>query len=306
MNAPLPQPPEPAETPRWVCGRGLGPRLKWMVGTDGSLTSMSYARESGDLFFTDASGTITRVNRSGQITALNRLQENVVSLDWSDQGQFGAAIAGENLYIRFNADLSVVHEVELPDVGLAVAVSPFGHHAAVSLSNGRVYFFNERKRRIAQFETIRPLAFLDLCPSEPIVFGAAEHGLVCCYNLTGAEIWQEKNWSNVGGMAMTGDGDLIYLAGFGHGVEAYDGDGASLGSYVLDGTVHRVAVSFEPQRLIAATIERSLIWLDADGELLWSTTVDDDVSQLICDPFGEWAIVGLENKGIYRIDWGGV
>lgn len=295
-----------SKNPKWLKGRGLGPKLRWHVGTDGPLTALAYARESGDLYFTDASNTIARINPLGEIAALNRIHESIVSLAWSDNGAYGVALAGEETVLRIDRELKMVQSINLPEVGLAVSISPFGNHIAVSMSNGRNVFYNERKRRIAQFETIRPLSFLRFCPSEPILFGAAEHGLVCCHNLSGAEIWQIKNWSNVGQIQITGDGDLVYLASFGHGVEAYDGDGASIGSYVLDGTVNRLAVSYEPQRLIAGTVEGNLVWLDADGELLWTTTLTDSVVELICDPFGEWAIVGFQNEGIYRLDWGGV
>lgn len=290
--------------PKWLKGKGLGPKLKWRVGTDGALTALSYARESGDLFLTDESGTISRIDRHGQIAAINRVPDSIFDLVWSDDGRFGAAIAGEETLVRVDRDLKILHSVQLPEVALAIAIAPFGHHTAVSLSDGRNIFYNERKRRIAQFETIRPISFLQFCPSEPIVFGAAEHGMICCYNLAGAQIWQEKNWSNVGGLEITGDGDLVYLASFGHGIEAFDGDGASVGSYVLDGTVNSIAVSYEPQRLIAGTVEGNLIWLDADGELLWSTKIEDKIVDLICDPLGEWAIVGFENEGVYRLDWG--
>lgn len=296
----------PPQKPNWLKGKGLGPQVKWAIGTDGALTTLAFARESGDLFMADESGTISKIDRHGQIVMLNHIHDAIFALSWSDDGRFGAAIAGDDIVHRFDRDLKTVHSINLPDVGLAVAISPFGHHLAVAMSNGRNVFYNERKRRIARFETIRPLAFLKFCPSEPVVFGVAEHGLICCHNLSGAEIWQEKNWSNVGGIQITGDGDLVYLASFGHGVEAFDGDGASIGSYILDGTVNRIAVSYEPQRLIASTVEGKLIWLDADGELLWSTTVDDKIVDLVCDPLGEWAIVGFQNKGIYRLDWGGI
>ena len=292
--------------PKWLKGQGLGPKLKWNVGTDGALTALAYARESGDLFITDESGTISRIDRTGQIAALNRVHDSVFTLDWSEDGRFGAAIAGEEQLLRFDRELKTVHTAALPEVGLSLAVAPFGHHLAVSLANGRNIFYNERRRRIAQFETIRPLSFLSFCDTEPILIGAAEHGLLCCHNLSGAEIWQEKNWSNIGGLRITGDGDLIYLASFGHGVEAYDGDGATVGSYVLEGTVNRIAVSYEPHRLVAGTVEQHLYWLDADGELLWGTTVDDEIVDLVCDPFGEWVIVGFKNQGLYRLDWGGL
>jgi hypothetical protein len=292
--------------PAWLAGRGVGPQVKWSFGTDGRLISLACSRESGDLFASDEAGTLYRLDRRGRIASMTRLPQPLVQLDWSDDGAFGAGIIGDDEVVRFDRDLHVVHKLTLPDDCLAVAISPFGNHLAVSLADGVTAIYNERKRRITRFETIRPLSFLRFCTAEPILFGAAEHGLLCCHDLSGAEIWQQKNWSNVGKMCITGDGDLLYLASFAHGVQTLDGDGAAVGSYVLEGTVHRMDVSFEPQRLIVSTVERSLYWLDADGELLWGTTVDDDVVELVCDPLGEWAVCGFKEQGLIRLDWGGI
>jgi hypothetical protein len=299
-------PADPTRPPAWLKGRGLGPQLKGHFGTDGPLAGLALARETGDVFVADGSGSITRLDRRGQIALLTRLHEPAVAVAWSDDGSQGAVISGESEVIRFDRDLKLIHKLTLPEVCLAVALSPFGNHLAAALANGTTLIYNERKRRIAQFETIRPLSFLEFCPDEALIFGAAEHGLLCCHNLAGAEVWQQKNWANVGQMRITGDGDLAYLASFGHGIQTIDGDGAPVGSYVLDGTVHRVDVSFEPQRLVAATIERNLFWLDADGELLWGTALPDDVVDVRCDPLGEWALCGLAEQGVYRLDWGGV
>lgn len=294
------------ETPAWLAGQGLGPQLKWHCGTDGRLTSLTCARETGDIFFSDEAGTLARVDRRGQITALTRLHQPVFSLQWSDDGSQGAVIAGDDQVLRLNRDLQVTHKLSLPDVCMAVAVSPFGHQLAISLAGGDNMIYNERNRRIARFETMRPLSFLRFCVTEQLLFGAAEHGMLCCHNLNGAEVWREKNWSNVGKMTISGDGEYVYLASFAHGVQALDGDGASIGSYVLEGTINRVDASFEPHRLVVATVERDLYWLDADGELLWGTRTPDDIVDVLCDPLGEWAVCGLSEQGIYRLDWGGV
>lgn len=289
--------------PAWVKGKGVRPIWNWGLGTDGQLSALSYARETGDLFLADSSGGLSKIDRQGQIQSLTRTPEAPFALAWSDDGRFGAVITGEENLLRLDANLRVLQAIKLPETALGLAISPFGNHVAVSLANGKTLFYNERKRRIAQFETIRPVTFLKFCVTEPLLFASAEHGLVCCHNLSGAQVWQEKNWSNVGDLEMTGDGDLLYLASFGHGVEVYDGDGAAVGSYVLDGTVNRLAVSYEPQRLAVSTVEQNLYWLDADGELLWSTTVDDPIIDLICDPLGEWLIVGLQNRGVHRLAW---
>ncbi|WP_437226928.1 YncE family protein [Planctomicrobium sp. SH661] len=293
----------PERIPAWLPPGGSGPDVKWHVPVSGTLTSLAYSREAGDLFAASDSQQITRIDPFGKVVAVADLPDSIVGLSWSDDGSRGAAIVGDDVVLRLGRDLQVIQKINLPDVCLSVAVSPYGNHLAVSLANGTTLIYNERKRRIAQFETLRPLAFLRFCTSEAILFGAAEHGLICCFNLAGAPIWQQTNWSNVGRLCLTGDGDLLYLASFGHGIQTFDGDGAAVGSYVLEGTVHRIDASYEPGRLVAATIERSLYWLNAGGEMLWSTQVDDDIADLICDPFGAWAICGMARQGIYRLDW---
>lgn len=293
-------------SPEWIYGSGVGPQVKWNFGTDGKLTALALARESGDLIVADQAGTLYRLDRRGQIAAMTRLHAPLIALVWSDDGTSGAGISGEDVIIRFDRELKTISKISLPDICISLAITPFGNHLAAGLANGLNLIFNERKRRIAQFETMKPLSFLEFCTSEPTLFGAAEHGLVCAHDLQGREIWQQKNWSNVGQLSITGDGDLVYLASFGHGVQAIDGDGVSIGSYVLDGTVNLVDVSFEPNRLIVSTIERQLYWLDADGELLWTTQLPDDLVNICCDALGEWCMVGMVNQGVYRLDWGGV
>ncbi|MCA9079472.1 MAG: hypothetical protein KDA58_02890 [Planctomycetaceae bacterium] len=293
----------PAYQPQWLKGRGLSPTAVWSIGTDGPLVACDLSRETGEVWLADGSHTLTSVDRSGQIRAMTQIGAPIQTLVWSDDGSAGAAILAEDVVIRLDRELKSQFTINLPDTCLAVAISPFGNHIAVSLANGITLIYNERKRRLAQFQTVRPLAFSRFCATEPLLFAAAEHGLLCCHDLQGGEVWQERLWNNVGGLEITGDADLVYLAAFAHGIEAFDGDGGPVGSYVVEGTVNRLAVSFEPQRLFAGTIERTLYWLDADGEMLWATSLPDDVVDLHCDPLGEWGIIGLRDEGLFRLDW---
>lgn len=289
--------------PPWLTGRGLGPKVSWHLGTDGPLETFAVARETGEVFLGDASPALYRTNRAGQIQAMLRLKQPVRKLVWSDDGSAGAAIIGDATVVRLDRTLHTEFELDLPETCLAIALSPFGNLLIVCLANGLNLIYNERKRRIAQFQTLRPLAFVRFCATEPLLFAAAEHGLLCCHDIQGGEVWQERTWNNVGGLEITGDGDLIYLPGFSHGIQTFDGDGGPVGTYMLEGTVSRLAVSFEPHRLLAATIEQHLYWLDADGELLWGTLLPEDVVELNCDPLGEAAYVGLESTGLYRLSW---
>lgn len=295
-----------APSPAWLQGRGVGPELKWSAGTDGALTSLALCRESGHVIVADEVGTLSQLDRFGKISAMTRLPHAAHVVAWSEDGAWGAALVGDSDVVRFNRELQIEWTLSLSDVGIGLAISPFGHHMAVSLANGRNLILNERKRRIAQFESVRPLTHLAFVSTEPRLIAAADHGLLCSYDLNGARLWQEKLWSNTGGLRITGDGDVVYLAGYAHGVDTYDGDGANVGAYIVEGSVRRIATSYEPNRILAATIEQTLYWLDADGQMLWATSVPDDVVDLACDPLGEWAICGFANAGVFRLDWGGL
>ncbi len=291
--------------PSWLVGRGLRPYLKWSVGTDGPLTCLCQSRETGDIYTADNTGTINRIDKTGRIVGLTRISPAPVKLVWSDNGAYGAVIAGEDEIIRLNQSLKTVHKLSLPDVCLAVAISPFGNHIAVSLANGLTLIYDERSKKIAQFQTMRPLSALQFCATETLIFGAAEQGLVCCHNLEGAEIWQERSLSNVGKLAITGEGDLVFTASFSQGIQAYNGDGTFIGSYLIDGTTNRVDVSFEPERVIISTVEQGIYWLDADGDQVWMTQADDNIVDVLCDPLGEWAVIGFQESGVYHLSWDG-
>lgn len=299
----LPRRSKEIEQPGWLQGRGQPPQIAWRLGTDGQLVDFCYAREAAEVILTDSSPSLVRATRSGQIQAMIRLKDPLQSLVWSDDGSAGAAIVNNNTLVRFDRMLQTEFMVSLPDTAQALAISPYGNHIAVGLLSGMNLIFNERKKKVAQFETVRPLAYMQFCGTEPLLFAAAEHGLLCCHDLQGAEVWQERLWSNVGGLEIAGDGSFLYLPGFSHGIQTFGGDGAPVGSYVLDGTIDSLAVSYEPQRLFAGSIERQLYWLDSDGELIWTTQLSDDIVRLACDPLGEWGLVGLQNEGLCCLDW---
>jgi WD40 repeat protein len=296
--------PQRSAEPDWIRGvQGNSPSLAWSFTTEGRLTGLALAREAAEVFATDESGILCRIDRRGKIAALNRLPDPVRLLDWSDDGRMGAAVCGEATLHLFNHVLQSQWSIDLPEPPLSVAIAPYGTHVAVGLADGTSRIYDSAKQKLAKFETIRPLAHLHFVATEAGLIGAAEHGLICRLALDGKVVWSDKLWSNVGQLSIAGDASMIYLACHTHGVQVYDGDGGTVGSYVLDGTVSRAAVSFEPQRILAATIERKLFWLDADGELLWSAEPPDAVETLAVDPLGEWAICGLKCGRIFRLDW---
>ena len=238
------------------------------------------ARESGQVLAGDSAGGLYLLDRKGQVASLTRGLHPLTAVAWSDSGSGGAAVIGEARLCRLTDRLEVVWSLDLPDAILSLAVDPFGQYIAAGLANASNYVFDLNKKRVATFETVRPLSFLHLLATEPVILAAAEYGHLCCHQLTGEQLWSEKLWSTVGDMAVTGDGETILLAGFSHGVQLFDGDGVNRGTFVMEGTPNHVSMSFLPHRIIASTLEGHLYWLDADGEMLWATDVSEDVCRL--------------------------
>ncbi len=291
--------------PDWLfSGEGIAPTARWSYTTDAPLISLDLARESGELVAADASGNLYRLDRAGQIVSLTRGLKAVRALAWSDTGDGGVVLIGESQFCRFNKQMDLVGLIDLPDAAISIAIDPFGRHVAASLTDAKTLVFNSEWKPVSRFETLRPLRCLQFLATEASIIGTAEYGVLCRHALDGERIWNAKILSNIGDMSVAGTGESVLLAGFGHGLQAFDGqDGELIASYLLEGTANHIACSFTADRVVASTLERHLYWLDSDGQLLWAAETDDDVKQLICDPLGEWIVCGFQSGRLLRLDW---
>lgn len=284
-------------------GRGVRPQVTWAFTTDAPLVCLQLARETGEVLAADESGGIYLLDRSGDVVSLTRGPRPLRALAWSDTGQGGVALVGANQLYWFTRKLEFQGSVELPDESLAAAVDPHGDYAAVSLASGLNLIFSGPRKPLHHFDTTRPLVRLDFLVYHPAIVGVADYGLLCCHSFNGRLLWQEKLWANAGDVTETGSGDMILVACFNHGIQCFDEDGTNVGSYQLEGTACRVSTSFLRQRIAAATLERQLCWLNADGQMLWSATAPEDVSRVLCDPQGHGLVCGFQSGRILRLDW---
>ena len=284
-------------------GEGKTPKIVWSFATEAPLIAIDYARETGQTVAADSSGGLYLLDRVGKVIAVSHGFHDLQRLAWSDVGNAGAVLVGENQLCRLGSKLQSRWTTTLPDDALNIDIDPWGHLIAVSRLDGLTCVYNWKRKRVAQFATSRPLNFLRFVTTETAIVGAAEYGLLCCHELSGSEMWSERVWSNVGDLSITGDGTTVLLAGFNHGIQVYDDSGSHLGTYMVEGTPQLVSCSFIPERIATATQERHVYWLDNDGEMLWATVAEEDVVCIICDPLGNGMICGLDSGHIYRISW---
>lgn len=284
-------------------GTGLAPRIAWAFSTDAELVCLTPAREAGDLYAVDDSGGLYHLNRAGRIETLSRGLKDARLLRWSDRGDVGIVVCGDDEFSLLDASMNVVWSADAPSTILDVAIDAWGHNIALTLENADNVILNADRKKLCQFSTTQPLKFIQFSVGKQRIYGAAEYGYICMHRFNGREVWNEKTVSSVGDMSLTENGNSVFLASFAHGIKTLDRHGNSTASYLVDGTPSRVSVSFFGERVVAATVERHIYWLDSDGTLLWAAETPEDVTALICDPLGEWLIVGFQSGRVLRLDW---
>lgn len=290
--------------PEWLTnGTGLAPRVAWSFVTDAELIGLEMARETGDVFAVDASGGVYRLNREGRVGAVSRGLHNARMIRWCDTGEAGLVVSEKSQFSIVDRNLNVVWTSSAPWPILAGTIDSYGHNVALSLDDGNTVLFSVEKKKLGQFSTIKSLNFLQFVAGKPGLIGAAEYGHLCRHNFEGKELWSEKMWATVGDLSISGDGKVLFLAEFAHGIQSYDARGNTMANYVVEGTPARLSVSYFGERLVVSTVERHLYWLDADGALLWAAETPDEVVSLHCDPLGEWFLAGFKSGRVVRLDW---
>lgn len=283
-------------------GQGNRPTLRWSFTTDAPLVDLQLSRETGEVVASDVSGGLYLLDRGGHVRALTRTAHELRKLAWADDGSVGATLFDNEGIGCFDRRLQFRWTRELPQETLAIALSPLGSHLAVSMANARNVIYDVENRRVGKFESVRPLLHLTFVPDAPELIAAAEHACFARYKLSGELVWTEKLWSNVGDLTVTGDGRQIFLAGFAYGIQAFDGGGSPLGSFVMEGTTKLVASTYLPKFLLAATLERQLLCVNAEGKLRWMLELPDDAVNICLSPLGDWLICGFASGRIVRLD----
>ncbi len=292
------------QVPDWIHhGRGATPNVDWTVSTEAPLVALQMGRETGEVLAADEAGGLYLINRAGAISAVSRGRAPIRAIAWGDTGGGGIALVGKRTLYWFNRGLKFDRKVVLSDRALNVALDAHAEYAVVSLEGGQNLIFDSPRKPIHDFTTYQPLAHLEFLVHEPAIFGVSAFGMFYKFEFSGNEIWGENLWSDVGGLSVSGNGSTILLACFAHGIQRYTGDGQSDGSYQLGETVSRISSSFNPYRMMAATIEQQLCWLDFQGQVLWSAATPHKTVAIHCDPLGYGAVCGFESGEIIRLSW---
>jgi hypothetical protein len=134
----------------------------------------------------------------------------------------------------------------------AVAIDCTSQRVAVAAADGSVCIFDEAGSLTQRCSSPRPLHHLAFVPEMPALLGAADLGLVVCFDRLGGVAWRDAVVLHIGCMAVSGDGATIALGCFSDGVFCYS---------LLEGPKSRRIVTAAGPRRFVATSYAADTWM---------------------------------------------
>ncbi len=289
----------------------LEPSPAWTVVTDAPLKGLALAREAGSVFAWDEADQLYRVDARGQFQSVARAPGKVVAGSVSDDGSLVALLGEGNRLWLLDGDFDLVHDRPAISDALSLAVDPHGRYVAVASRVNLVQFYTKHAKPAGKFETRQPQASLVFVPDRPFIVGIGAYGSISGFALIprgssgiidGALAWDEALMSGVGRVATTGDGSMILIACYTHGVQRFDLEGRAEGAYHLGGSAGHAVPDFAGRMIAVSTLEGELAILGGAGNVRWRTTLNRPAIALEADALGRHVIYGQATGEIVRLD----
>jgi hypothetical protein len=291
----------------------LDPDVAWTVVTESPLKGLAFAREAGRILAWDEGNQLYLLTTHGETMSSTRAPARIVSGTISDDGSLIAILCEhENAgLLLMSGDFEIHSERPAPGESSFVTTDPHGRYVAVGSRLGAVTLVSRYGKAAGRIETIQPIAHLCFVPDRPFLVGAAAFGMLAGVEIEASKtpgrldpevVWQDRLMSNVGRLAVNGDGSMILASCFTHGIQRFDLNGRNEGSYHLGGTVSHATPDFPGRSIAAATLEGELAIMNSAGNVRWRTRLARPVIALEIDPLSRYVIHGSSTGEITRLD----
>jgi hypothetical protein len=181
-------------------------------------------------------------------------------------------------------------------------MDPMGLYLAVADANSRLTIFGAQGQTVGQSEVPRPLRYLAFVPETPVLIGSADLGLVAAFDLNGVLRWRDGLAAQVGGLAVSGNGEQLVLACFSEGLRVYSLNGKKRGQFPVFDPCRRVALSYDGRRILVGGLSERLLLLDGSGPLLANHTLDQPSTAITLSALGTSAVVALADGRVLGLD----
>ncbi len=291
----------------------LEPEPAWNLVTDSPLKGLCLAREAGMVLVWDEGNKLYLFDRDGETHSVSRVPEKIQAGTISDDGSLIGLVVDtdEAGLMLLDADFNALFQRPAPSEPTCLAVDPHGRYLAVGTRSSALHFINRFGRPAGRLETMEALSHLCFVPDRALLLGAAAFGMLVgialqpgrsAGKLEAEIVWQDRLMSNVGRLAVNGDGAMILASCYTLGVQRFDLHGRNEGSYHLGGTVSQAAPDFPGRTIAASTLEGDLAVMNSAGNVRWRTRLPRPVVALEIDPLGRYLIYGHATGEIVRLN----
>lgn len=292
-------------TPKWITnGKGtIEPQFEWSFLTSGPLVSLKHCTESEETFLADYSGALYRLTPQGEVTHHSRNYKGIDLFTWSENSEAGVACLDSNKVMFIMGTLESEWSAKFREMVTALAIAPSADYVAISFDNKKTVIYDRYKTKIATLETRQPLTNLAFCREDNFIVGCSDTGLISAFELDGDPYWEQIPTLQSGQICLNNKGTRIYIASYSRGIQVFNNQGDSVGTYQIKGTPNRIDYNEFGERLAVGTTEGHLIWLNSAGTVLWATGAADIPVSVQCGSCSKRLIAGLASGEVVSLRW---
>lgn len=285
------------------CPSGQPPSLLWRISLGSTPRGVTLAREKGWLLAWDDQDWLHLYDRLGQRQGHVRVPGPLAAACAADDGSALAAVGSRGQVWFLAPDLTVRWEHHLGVAAAAAALDPFGQYLAVADIRARLIVFDRLGRRRVEVQCPRPLHRLAFIPVRPNLVGASDVGLVACWTIDGALVWQDRVVAHINDLSVNDDGEQVCLACFSEGLRRFSLTKRALGPIPAAGVCRLAAQSFSGQRILVADLDNGLAALDPQGTIQATCSVDEPPLALAVTPLGEGFVAAFPSGTVAAYRW---
>jgi hypothetical protein len=254
---------------------------------------LALARERNWLLAWDTQHRLYLLNHAGEVQAQRLFPGVLTAACCADDGSAYAAVSERGEVQWLAPDLMPRWQRTVPHRAVGAALDSLGQYLLVADSRGQVHAFDRLGRSVGRIESPRPLCHLSFAPAAAAIVGAADFGLVGCFDLAGKWHWRDGPVSHIGSLAVRGDGGRVVLACFTQGLQTYHGDGTRPAAPAVTWPCRLAALSYDGRLTLVAWLNQQLLLIDPDGQNLCTHPFEEPIVALALGALGTRAVAAL-------------
>lgn len=285
-----------------VLGEVFRVSTAWEFAADAPLVGMQFGRESGTTLVWDEQHALYHVDPNGKRLGRWVCPHEIYSAALADDGRTAVALTSQGRLMRFDALLLVRRDEAAPPEARVIAIDGHGWYTAVACTDRENYLLNAHGKRLAQFNTQRPLAHLVFLDEHPLLVGSTDDGNISTFDLTGRLVWQRPTAYRVQGLTASGSGEWILAPAQQHGLARMRYDGRRHTVWPFAEGIDRAGVCEDGSLVLAALGSGRIELLDERQAVRWSMAVDEPVVGVALDPLARRGWLALAGGKLLGLD----